>query len=76
MRIRVKVVPRAKKPEVRQLSDGSWKVAVSAPAEDGKANAAVIEALAKRFDLPKSSVRIVRGETGRHKEIEITENRC
>lgn len=57
---------------MEQLPDGSWRVAVSAPAADGKANAAVIEALAKKFDVPKSSVRIVRGLASRLKEVEIT----
>ncbi len=71
MRIQIKVMPRAKRPGVEQLSDGSWRVAVSAPAKDGKANAAVIEALAKRFDVPKGAVKIVRGLASRHKEVEI-----
>ena len=66
------MVPRAKRPGVEQLSDGSWRVAVSAPAEDGKANVAVIEALAKHFDVPKSSVKIVRGLASRLKEVEIS----
>lgn len=71
MKIQVKVVPRAKKPGVEKLADGTWRVAVSAPAEDGKANAAVIEALAKHFDIPRGSVKILRGESSRLKLIEI-----
>lgn len=71
MKISVKVVPRAKKPGVEKLADGSWRVAVSAPAESGKANAAVVDALAKHFDVPKSSIQILRGETSRLKLIEI-----
>ena len=65
-------MPRAKKPGVQQMPDGSWRAAVAAPAEDGKANAAVIEALAKQFDVPKSAVKIVRGLASRRKEAEIT----
>ena len=65
------MVPRAKRPGVEQMTDGTWRVAVSAPAEGGKANAAVIEALAERLNVPKSSVRIVRGLTGRNKEVEV-----
>ncbi len=72
MRIQIKVVLRAKRPGVEQMPDGSWRVAVAAPAEDGKANAAVIEALAKRFDVPKNAVKIVRGLASRRKEVEIT----
>ena len=76
MRIQVKVVPRAKRPGVTQLADGTWRVAVSAPAEGGKANAAVIEALAEKFDVPKAAVRIVRGLASRNKEVEVTCSRC
>ena len=71
MRIRVKVVPRAKRPGVEQMAGGVWRVAVSAPAEGGKANAAVIEVLAEKMDIPKSSVRIIRGLASRLKEVEI-----
>ncbi len=72
MRIQIKVVSRAKRPGVEQMPDGSWRVAVSAPAEDGKANAAVVEALAKQFDVPKSAVKIIRGFASRLKEVEIS----
>lgn len=46
-------------------------VAVTAPPVDGKANAAVVAALANAFGVPKRSVTIVRGETGRSKLVEI-----
>ena len=76
LRVQVKVVPRAKRPGVERMPDGSWRVAVSAPAEDGKANAAVVDALARKFDVPKSSVKIVRGLSSRLKEVEIFCSRC
>lgn len=76
MRVRVKVVARAKRPGVERLADGTWRVAVSAPAEGGKANAAVVEALARRFDAPRSAVRIVRGLASRSKEVEVSCARC
>ena len=76
MHIRVKVTARAKRPGVTQMADGTWRVAVSAPAEDGKANAAVVDALARHFDVPKSSVQIVRGLASRNKEVEVTSARC
>lgn len=76
VRIRVKVVPRARRPGVARLADGTWRVAVSAPAEGGKANAAVVDALAKHLDVPKSAVRIVRGLASRNKEVELPSFRC
>ena len=71
MRIQVKVIPRAKGPGIQEQPDGSWRVAVSEPAEGGRANNAVIGAIAKQFDVPKSSVRIVRGHSSRSKQLEI-----
>jgi uncharacterized protein (TIGR00251 family) len=47
------------------------KLAITAPPVDGKANAAVIEFLAELFDVPKSSIAIVAGETGRNKLIAV-----
>ncbi|TGK17335.1 DUF167 domain-containing protein [Leptospira fluminis] len=71
MRIEVKVKPNSKKTFVRQEDDGSWTVAVSEPAIEGKANEAVIKALAREFDVPKRSVRLLHGEKGKNKLIEI-----
>jgi uncharacterized protein (TIGR00251 family) len=47
------------------------KVRVSAPPVEGEANAALIAFLAKALKLPKSSVRVVSGETARLKRVEI-----
>jgi len=55
-----------------ELSYGeSYKVYVTAPPEDGKANKKVIELLAEYFKVPKSQVRIIKGEISRNKIIEI-----
>ncbi len=70
-RIRVRVVPRAKHSGIEPLSDGGWRVKVTAPAEDGRANAAVIELLAQHFKVPKRAVTIRRGLTSRSKLVEI-----
>ncbi|TGK09899.1 DUF167 domain-containing protein [Leptospira fletcheri] len=72
MRIEVKVKPNSKKTFVRQEDDGIWTVAVSEPAIEGKANEAVIKALAREFDVPKRSVRLLHGEKGKNKLIEIS----
>ena len=44
---------------------------VTAVAEGGKANAAVIQLLARELKIPKSAVSIQRGETSRHKLVAI-----
>ena len=70
-RIWVTVKPRAKKEEVRKTDDGEYIASVHAPPQQGKANKALIELLANYFSVPKSSVRIIMGQTGRKKLIEI-----
>jgi len=50
------------------------KLAVSAPPEDGKANAAVIALLAEAFDVAKAAVSVVAGATDRRKLVEIRGN--
>ena len=70
-KIAVRVSPRAKQEYVTRLADGNYRVAVHAPAQDGKANRALIEILALHFSVPKSAIRILRGQRGRQKLIEI-----
>lgn len=71
MKLSVKVKPKAKKEKIEKIDDGYFAVAVSAPAEKGLANEAVIAALAEYFNVSKSRVAIVSGRTSRKKIIEI-----
>lgn len=71
MKIAVTVVPRARTTRVEPLADGGLRVRVAAPPHAGQANAAVIEALAAHYRVPKSRVRIVSGGAGRRKLVEI-----
>ena len=71
MRIQIKVTPRARQKSIQQAADGNFLIKVTEPADEGKANAAVIEALAEHFGVPKRSVTILRGETSRQKLVEI-----
>jgi uncharacterized protein len=69
--IDVIVAPRASRPGLGPIVGDRLRVAVSAPPVDGKANAAVIETVAKALGLPRAAVAIVRGETGRRKTLRI-----
>ena len=71
MRINVMVKPNAKYSEVTKMSNVDYKVSVDAPAEEGKANARLIEILAEHFEVPRSSVSIVRGFKSRRKVVDI-----
>jgi len=48
-----------------------WKVRVTAPPEDGRANDALLDLLAKRLDLPRRSLSIVSGHTSREKVVRL-----
>jgi uncharacterized protein (TIGR00251 family) len=65
------VKPQARKAEVKQNADGECVVSVRAPAREGKANQALVELLASHFHVPKSYVKIIRGETGKRKLVQI-----
>ncbi len=71
MLIKVKVKPNAKKNEIKQIEDNFFEIKTTATPEKGKANQKVIEMLSKHFKVPKSRIKIVRGETSREKVIEI-----
>lgn len=51
------------------------KVRVSAPPEDGKANAALLRVLADWLDVPLSALRIAGGHTARIKRIALDSDR-
>lgn len=71
MRIAVHVTPRSGRDEVVGWRGGELSVRVTAAPEDGKANAAACELLARALDRPKRAVRVVRGESARHKQLVI-----
>jgi len=66
------VQPRASRDEVAGAIEGALKIRLCAPAVDNRANEALTEFLAAVLKVPKSSVRILSGERGRTKRVEIT----
>ncbi len=70
MRIILKVHPRARR---TRFSGGpqEYKLEVTAPPDDGKANDAVVAFFARGLRLPRSAVRIVSGERSRRKVVEV-----
>ena len=71
MEILVMVVPNSKNFEVIKIDDKSYKIRVDAPAIEGKANKRLIEILSCYFNVPKSSIKIVKGNRSRKKIIRI-----
>ncbi len=74
--ITARVSPKASRTAilgVMPTTDGeALKIAVTAPPDKGKANAAVIALLAKTFGIAKSSIEVLAGETDRRKTIRVT----
>lgn len=71
MRISVKAKPKSKKEYVKKISDVGFIVAVAEAPEKGKANQAIVQALAKFLDIPASSVIFISGEKGKQKVFEV-----
>jgi len=71
MRVNIRVIPRAKLNQVESAPDGTLRVHTTAAPADGNANAAVIKMLAKHFNVPRTSISIIRGATSRDKVIEF-----
>ena len=65
------IQPRASKNEVCGVQDNALKIRLTSPPVDGAANKLCREFLAGVFDVPKSSVEILAGETSRHKRVRI-----
>jgi len=71
MKIFVHVKPKAKEEKVIKLSDTNFKVWVQELPEKGRANIAVIKALADYFNISQSNIKIISGSTSKLKILEI-----
>jgi uncharacterized protein YggU (UPF0235/DUF167 family) len=82
MRIIVKVKPSAKKQSVERMTQATldlglkegetvYRVSVKEDPVGGKANEAVVKALAEYFEVSKSQVNLVRGGSVKNKVFEI-----
>jgi len=68
----VYVQPRASKNQLCGLVGDELKIRLTSPPVDGAANKLCREFLAELFDVSKSAVEIVSGETSRHKRLRIS----
>jgi len=69
--LRVKAQPGGRKNAIRGEQHGSLKVSVTQVAEKGKANAALLELLAKQLQLKRSQIELIAGETQSQKRFLI-----
>ena len=71
MTLHLKVKPGSKVDQLFFDDAGLLNAKIKAPAQDGKANAYLVEFLAKQLGTAKSNVTIVAGFTNPHKRIEL-----
>jgi uncharacterized protein len=67
----VRAQPNAKRASVVGERNGALKVAVTAPPEDGRANAALVEVLRDALRLKRSQVELLAGQASRDKRFLI-----
>jgi uncharacterized protein (TIGR00251 family) len=70
-RFTVKVHPRARRSAVTGRLGDAWKLDLTAPPVEGKANEECVRFLAELVGVPRARVRIVAGLTSRTKVVEI-----
>lgn len=73
MRIYVKVSSRSSKNEVLKISEGEYKIKITAPPVDGAANEMLIKILAEYLDVPRGRLKIIGGKSTRIKIVEISD---
>jgi uncharacterized protein len=71
--VSVKVQPKARRPgllgRVPDVEGERLRIAVNEPPEDGRANRAVCETLARALGCPVSAVSVIAGATSRQKTL-------
>jgi uncharacterized protein len=67
----VRAQPGARKNAILGEQNGALKLAVTAPADQGKANKALVELLAEILSLKRSQIELLKGEKSREKRFLI-----
>ncbi len=71
MIIKVRVMPNSKAESITEVSPSNYRVKIRAKAIGGRANGALICAIAAHFNVPSSQVSIASGMLSRNKTINI-----
>ena len=69
--LRLHIQPGAKKTEVAGLHGEALKIRLAAPPVDGKANACLVEFLARQLGVAKSAVELISGDSSRAKRVRV-----
>jgi uncharacterized protein (TIGR00251 family) len=69
--LRLRVVPGARRPGVVGRHGDAWKLRVSAPAEGGRANDAVLTLLAETLEVSRRDLDLRSGHSSRDKVVAL-----
>lgn len=71
-RLTIQVSPRSSQNKIVGTNEaGILKIKLTAPPVDGAANKMLITLLSKEFEVAKSKIKILKGETSKMKIVEI-----
>ncbi len=68
---RIRVVPRASRCETAGIRDDAWRLRITAPPVEGKANGACIALLAELLGVKRAQVTIIAGQASRTKTVAV-----
>jgi uncharacterized protein len=71
--LKLHVQPRAKESSITDIFNDMLKLKIKSPPVDNKANKEIISYLAKEFNVTKSSIELISGQTHRDKKFLIKE---
>lgn len=71
MVLQLRVQPRSPVNRVGGVQGEALKVHLTAPPVEGQANEALIRFLADRLGVPRASVRLLAGQSSRHKVVRV-----
>ncbi len=74
MKITVTAKPKKKREYIEQVSPTRYLVAVKEPAQQGRANQAVIKTLAEYFHTPQSEITLLSGQTSKIKTFAVPDH--
>jgi len=69
--IKVKVLPRSSRTEISSKANGVYRVKLTDPPVEGRANQALIALLAEILGVPKRDIEITAGKISRLKTVKV-----
>ena len=71
--LQIKAKPGSRVSALSEQADGTWLAQLKSPPVDGKANAELIELVARHFGRAKAQVSIKSGGSGRLKRVVVAD---